>query len=164
MLIRISKCKCRKAFTLIEIMFSAGIMVSLLVGLLALYVYCFDIQETSRNTSFVLRRVKAEVEKIRRMDFASIIANYDTEDERIIDLAPDLNGKIYITASYTAGSNNDLIEMRAVGGWAQKGGRIIGEGVFIPQASGVFTFSDLNGNGRYDSPVVIETTIANKTQ
>ncbi len=143
-------------FTLVEVLLCMALLLGLFFGGMSIYVYCFDIQETARNTNSALNDVRAKLEEIRNSDFSSIVTTYNL---KVFDLS-EKNGKIRTEAVYVVGSNNNLIDIRAVACWRQKGGRIIGEGKI--DGAGKIVFSDLNGNGKIDSPVELVTAISKK--
>ena len=156
-----------KGFTLIEVMICAAILVGLLVGLISIYVYCFDLQETARNTSLALNETRARLEEIKNSNFAAIETNYNVPraplgatSVTIINLTSiPTGGIIRIEAGFVTGSSNNLIDLRIVACWRQKGGRIVGEAVFngtnlVP--------TDLDGDTIIESPVELVTSIANK--
>lgn len=148
-----------KGFTLIEVMICAAILVGLLVGLISIYVYCFDLQETARNTSLALNAARARLEEIKNSAFKTIQpAYYNNGNGQMISLLPAFNGALRVTLpgtdrGYVWGSNQNLIDLRVVACWRQKGGRIVGT-------------ATLDGTGNFtnctDSPVELVTSIANK--
>lgn len=148
-----------KGFTLLEIMFAMAILVGLLVGLLSVFVYCFDLQETSRNTTIALNEARAKLEEIRDSGFDGIQPTYyNSGNGQIFSLLPALNGILKVTLTgtdigYVLGSNRNLIDVRIVSCWRQKGGRIIGNATF--DASGNMT----NCTG---SPVELVTSISKR--
>ena len=146
----------KRSFTLIEVMACTAILVGALVSLMSLYVYCFELQETSINMPNALFQIRAKLEEIRSSSFSTIVANYNQKTYSL----NVLNGKMYVEASYVNGTGNNLIDIRIIAGWVQKGGRIIGEGRL--DTSGNFVFYDLNSNGKYESPLELLTSIANR--
>lgn len=153
-----------KGFTLLEVMFAAAVLVGLLVGLMSVYIYCFDLQETARNISFALQQTRTQLEQIRDLDFAQIPTQQNLAGVPL----NGMNGRIRIEVSdciFPSGAvaqNCNLYNIRVVTGWVQKGGRIIGEGQI--DKSGNFFFSDSDGDGQIESPVQIETALARKHQ
>lgn len=135
-------------FTLVEVMICAGILVGLFVGLISIYLYCFDLQETARNTSLALNAARARIEQIKTADFDDI----EDFNGQIVQLAEPV-GVLRIGAEDVTGSNNNLIDIRVVACWRQKGGRIVGTAA-------------LDGNGNFtdctDSPVELNTAISRK--
>lgn len=146
----------RKGFTLIEVLLCMSLLLVLFLGGMSVYVYCFDLQETSRNTSAVLNAARAKLEEIRGAVFDTIVTAYNS---KVFSIS-GMNGKIRTEAAYVVGSNNQLIDIRAVACWRQKGGRIIGECKI--DGTGTLVFNDLNGNGTIESPVEFVTAISKK--
>ncbi len=146
----------RKGFTLIEVLLCMSLLLVLFLSGMSIYVYCFDLQETSRNTGIVLNEARAKLEEIRGSVFDNIVTTYNL---KVFNIS-GINGKIRTEASYVIGSNNQLIDIRAVACWRQKGGRIIGEGKI--DGIGALVFSDLNGNGKIESPIELVTAVSKK--
>lgn len=142
-------------FTLVEVLVCMALLLGLFFGGMSIYVYCFELQETARNTNGALNDVRAKLEEIRNSNFDSIVTTYNA---KVFNLSA-INGKIRTEALFVTGSNNNLIDIRVVACWRQKGGRIIGEGKI--DGAGV-VFSDLNGNGKIESLVELVTAISKK--
>lgn len=113
-----------KGFTIIEIMLSVVVLVSLLVGLMGIYIYCFELQETANNTTIALNQARAKLEEIRNSGFDSIITNYNNKTWPL----SALDGRMRTEA--TSVVTGSLIDIRVVVCWRQKGGRIIGSATF----------------------------------
>lgn len=146
-----------KGFTLIEVILSAMILVGLLVGLISLYIYCFDLQETARNTSIALNAARGKLEEIKNSDFDSIESAYDGA---VFDLN-ELPGAKMRTEATPVGGSDLLLDLRVVVCWRQKGGRIIGEDT-VNLNGQLDSGEDANVNNRLDSPVELVTSIAKK--
>jgi len=145
---------------LVEILLCMALLLVLFLGSMNVYVYCFELQETARNTSNALNDVRSKLEDIRNSDFDAIVATYNAQVVDLSKVNGIVIGKMKTEAAYVTGSNNNLIDIRAVACWRQKGGRIIGEGKI--DGSGNFVLSDLNGNGKIDSPVELVTAVSKK--
>ncbi len=143
-------------FTLVEVLLCMSLLLGLFLGGMSIYVYCFELQETTRNTNSVLNDVRAKLEEIRNSSFSSIVTTYSS---KVFNLSA-INGKMRTEAAYVTGSSNNLIDIRVVACWRQKGGRIIGEGKV--DGLGNLVFSDLNSNGKIESPVELVTAISKK--
>jgi len=153
--------KQNKGFTLIEVMLCAAILVGLFVGLISIYIYSFDLQETARNTSLALNEGRAKLEEIKTVslsNFSGIVSIYDGKTYNLTSIPI---GQMRTEATLVNGSNGNLIDLRIVACWRQKGGRIIGEAT-INNATGAFTLTDLDSDGKIDSPVELLTAISNK--
>lgn len=144
-----------RGFTLVEVMLCMTVLVGVLAGLLSLYIYSFDLQETSANISKALFQVRAKLEEIRGSTFANIITNYNNKTFNLTDL----NGIMLTQATYAAGTS-DLIDIRIIACWSQKGGRIIGEDKDLDGQLDIG--EDADGDGILDSPVELITSIAYK--
>ena len=59
-------------FTLIEVLFAVTILVSCLVGLLATYLNMYILSDAMRDMTLVNSAVQAQMEEIKRSDFAAI--------------------------------------------------------------------------------------------
>ncbi len=151
-------------FTLVEVLITTVVLVVAILGILYTIVHCFTLQETSKNLNLAMSAARAKVEEMRNTDFSTLIDNYNgpfdmTESE--------LDGKGRVDASYVAGSSDDLIDVRVVICWRQKGGRIIGEDNGAGE-SGIALDGQLNGDedvdndGEIDSSCAVITSIANK--
>jgi len=134
--------------TLIEIIITMAILTGLLVGLLNVFIYCFDLQETSRNTAIVLNQARAKIEEIRNTGFSAIVATYNGN----VSSLTTPYGKIRTEAINVPGSNGNLIDIRVLACWRQKGGRIIGNA----------TFTAGNMTNCLASPVELVTAISNR--
>lgn len=136
----------KQGFSLLEILFSTGLLLLMFVGAMNVFIYCFDLEEISRNTTLAFNAARAKLEEIRNKamknyDFDGIIGQYNNKDEKISDLGINLNGKIKTLVSYAkkagagGGDNTDLINIKVYVCWKQKRGRIIGS-VECGQAGG----------------------------
>jgi hypothetical protein len=158
-------------FTLVEVLLCITLLVGLFVGVISIYVYCFNLQETSRNIPIALNEAKTKLEEIKSLvydlndadylaNFESIVTDYNGE---VLDLTT-IDGKIMTETNYVTDisdpDNLSLIMARVVVCWRQKGGRIIGEAQI--DGSGDLVFTDLDGDGRIESPVELVTAISCK--
>lgn len=151
--------KKNKGFTLIEVLFCAAILTGLFVGVMSVYICCFNLQENSRNTNIVLNQARAKLEEIKNTQFVNIKATYNG---KVFSLDA-INGKIRTEVDNvldTDGSVMDLLDIRLVACWRQKDGSIMGEGKI--DGFGNLVFSDLNGNGKIESPIELVTAISKK--
>lgn len=149
-----------KGFTLIEVMIGAGILAGLFVGLMSIYFYCFDLQETARNTSLALNEVRTRLEEIKNSDFAVIVNTYTPTSDPLPPSVTNINltsiptgGIMRIEAGFVTGSSETLIDLRIVACWRQKGGRIVGTATL----DGNRNFTDCT-----NSPVELATSISNR--
>ncbi|RKY38479.1 MAG: hypothetical protein DRP75_04445 [Candidatus Omnitrophota bacterium] len=146
-----------RGITLIEVIFATTLLLALLAGLLSLVLYCSNLQETSRNISIALNEARAKIEEIKSTTFSQIVSDYNAKVFSLSSLPGP--GVMRTEASYVSGSGNNLIDVRVVVCWKEKG-RVIGEDSNL---NGVLDAGeDSNGNGRLDSPVELSTSIANR--
>lgn len=159
--------KANKGFTLVEVMISMAVLLGLVLGVMGLFVYSTDLQETAANTTLALNAARAKLEEIKGTALTHFdqVAGYNGQEAEV----NGLNGRmhIYATKAKKAGGateEDDLMDIRIVVGWSQKGGRIVGEGKL--DGSGKFTFNDAspygNGNGVFNSPVEFTFAVANR--
>lgn len=133
---------------LIELMIAVGIMVVVLVGYLHLFVYCLGLAETSGNITLTITEAQDKLEEMRNHNFNTLTVDYGASgvpgDEFSLS---QLNGKgkIYFVPT----GNPDLLHVEIVVAWVDKNNRTIG---------GV----DDDSDGRIDSPIELETMIANR--
>ena len=55
----------KHGFTLVEVMFAAGIMLIAIGGLLGTYVLCFNLAETAKNLTLANNAIQLKLEEIR---------------------------------------------------------------------------------------------------
>jgi len=139
-----------KGFTLLELIITIGITVSSFAALLATFIICLDLFETTKNSNFALNTEIKIIEEMRRSNFLNLYSNYNGYIFQVSGMDPDLNvGYVSID-----NSDPDLLEVNIGVCWLQKSGRIVGEGYLD---NGILEFSDNNGNGILDSPVTLTT-------
>ena len=160
--------KKKNGFTLLEVLFGITILSGVLVSLIGLYVYCFDLQETSSNSSFVMFKIREVTERIRGTDFTTLIGRCGNSEEfTFASLGLNLNGRIRVEYTCVPGSGNNLIDIRIIAGWVQRGGRIIGEGRLDADGSYIFDASvpapTGDGDAVIDSPFEFTTAVSRKT-
>lgn len=149
--------KGRAGFTLIELMVATAILVSALVGLLGVFIACFNLNELTKGLTMSLNGIQVKMEEIRTLPFDSISSNAGPFDIKTMDNANSA-GIVEVTA---VNGSDALLMVTVTACWSQKSGRIIGEdsnlnGVFVPGTE------DKNGNGKLDSPVQIVTMMARR--
>lgn len=143
-----------KGFSLIEIMFTAGILALVLCGLLLIYINLFLLGDISRQLTLATNATQAKMEEIRNTNFDSLAnLNGTTFD---IDGFSVGNAKGVIEVTDTA--YTDLKRVRLVVSFRQKGERIIGEDKNFNGSLDIG--EDTNANGRLDSPVEMVSLIA----
>lgn len=159
-----------KGFTLVEVILSAAIMSGVLVGILSLFVYCFNLQETSRNKSSALFQMRGKLEELRSMDFDDLITfvalNYTASNDIAFNGSQGYYYQEFplesvgqagvVRVEVAAPSENQdfndavLLDLRAISGWKQK---VVIIGEIYDSGGGIFKFSDQlppEGNGNDD--------------
>lgn len=156
-------------FSLLEILICMSILLVLFLSSIGIYVNCQDIQTYSRNSTIALSEAQEQIEVIKSLVSNIAAANYTNNFLSIVPTfngqvsgLPTMNGVIRTEAQYVdeAAIGQRLISIRVVVAWKQNNGRIIGEAQV--GAGGDLVFSDLNGNGIIESPVVLVTAISYK--
>lgn len=143
-------------FTLLEVMFAALVMVALLIGVLSLYASCLNLQETAKNASRVSFQLSSKMEEIKGTSFNGISAY--NNNRTALD---GLDGQMLIQVNPPAGyAGGDLLEVRVIAGWTQKGGSRIGEYGLNP-GTGLVEIWDMDGDGTIKSSYELATAIAN---
>lgn len=139
-----------RAFTLIELMIAAAILVVAFLGLLGVFTGCLGLNELAGNFTIAINGAQAELERIRGLSFGNISAG--TFEISGMD-SSDSQGIVEVD-----NTNPNLLRITVTVCWRQKSGRIIGEDADL---NGVFVAAteDDNGNGQLDSPVQIITLI-----
>ena len=87
-----------KGFSLLEVMFSALVMVALLVGVLSLYISCLNLQEAAKNSSRASFQLSSMIEEIKGTNFNNINATYNNQR---LDLE-GLDGEMLVEVTLTA--------------------------------------------------------------
>ncbi|MFQ5680688.1 MAG: prepilin-type N-terminal cleavage/methylation domain-containing protein [Candidatus Omnitrophota bacterium] len=124
----------KNGFTLLEIVVAAGIMVSVLVGVLAAYITSMGLIEMARNTTYALMAAQRRIEDIRDHNFSSVSTDYaagkvpgDTFILTSGNDGIDGQGKIEIDDNPIGGMPaGQLLQITVTIAWKQKSGRIIG--------------------------------------
>ncbi len=153
----------KRGFTLMEVMFAAGIMLIAIGGLLGGYVLCFNLSETAKNLTLANNAIQLKLEEIRyqRIETATY---YDNTTFSIPGLAAqDAKGVIYVDA---IPNTTDLVRVTLSVSWRQKGARIIGAdngnggGIAL---NGVRDGAEqIDANGVLTSPAMISEVMANR--
>ncbi|KPK38868.1 MAG: hypothetical protein AMJ78_09365 [Omnitrophica WOR_2 bacterium SM23_29] len=152
----------KKGFTLLELMITAAILIVALIGLLAVYVLCFNINETAKNLTLATSAIQQKLEEIRDYSFYEIFDELNNTNFEVSGIPnQDAEGTIRVNTS-----NPDLLKITISVSWRQRGGRIIGEdngrGGGIPLNGEIDGTEDVNVNGILDSPAKIVMRMANK--
>ena len=142
-----------KGFTLIEVLFSAGILAFVLCGLLLVYVNLFLLNDASRKTTLAVNAGQAKLEELKNSTFDSLasgifnVDGFNTTDAKGIIEVSDI-------AAYA-----DLKKVRIIISFRLKGNKIVGED---KNFNGVLDAGEdtMISNNRLDSPVEIITLIS----
>lgn len=141
-------------FTLLELMIASGVLIIALVGLLATYIACLELEETTKNSNSALNAARQVLEEIRDTPFLSIFDTYDGYTFHVPGFAAN-SSQGYVSIN----NSTDLLNVTIGVCWRQKSLRIIGE---CQDVAGVVSFSDANGNSILDSPVQLTTLMGQR--
>jgi hypothetical protein len=142
-----------RGFSLVELLFSVGILTTVICGILATFSSCFVLGALSKNTNTATNAGIGLIEEVRSTPFAQIYDDYDQLNFTVNGI-PLSRGIVYVDDS-----NPELLEVTVVVCWRQ-GARAVGEDANLNGA--LDAGEDTNGNGRIDSPVEIVTRVANR--
>ena len=135
-----------EGFSLAELLVTCGILVTVIVILLQLFVYNSILAELSGNMGYAMSEAQAKMEEIKNSDFSLITTNYASGGTpgNTFNLSQGQGkGVIYIDSS-----NANLLEVSVVVCWKNKDGRVIGE--------------DTNLNGVLDAGEDLSSPVNNK--
>jgi prepilin-type N-terminal cleavage/methylation domain-containing protein len=145
----------KSGFTLLELMISAAIMVVVLTGLLAAYLAYFELSETTINSNKALNAAQEIMEQIRRGPDLNTMMGYNSLSYPIAGM-PANSGLVHVSIDNSAGN---ILNVSVGACWMQKNSRIIGE---CENFGGNLAFSDLNGNQVLDSPLQLNSLMAQR--
>jgi Tfp pilus assembly protein PilV len=145
----------KEGFTFLELMVVCGILIVALTGLLATYVTCLELTETTKNSNFAIQTVQKVLEEMRSTPFTSIAATYNNYTFQV----PFMGANTSIGRMVVNATNATLLRVDVGVCWRQKGNRIMGE---CQDVAGVLTFNDTNTNGVLDSPVQLVTLVGQR--
>lgn len=145
----------KSGFTFLELMIVCGILIVALTGLLATYVTCLELTETTKNSNYALQAAQKVIEEVRSTAFTSVASVYNGYTFQVPFMAANSSiGRVVVNST-----NATLLRVDVGVCWRQKGNRIIGE---CQNVSGVLTFNDTNTNGFLDSPVQLVTLVGQR--
>lgn len=145
-------------FTLLEVMFAAMVMVALLVGVLSLYASCLNLQETAKNSFRASFQLKSKMEEIIGASFNNITSVYNNTRTDL----DGLDGQMLVEVSQSPESTGgDLLEVRVIAGWTQKGAGRIGEYGPNPGNNNTVELYDVDGVDGIESPYELIADIGN---
>jgi prepilin-type N-terminal cleavage/methylation domain-containing protein len=140
----------KKGFTLIEVIFTAGILAFAICGLLLTYINLFSLGDISRKMTLANNALQAKLEEIKN---GSIDYNpFDIPGFA----AGDAKGVVYVS---NVSGYSDLKRVRIIVCFRQKGQRIVGEDKNL---NGIWDTGEdtVIVNNQLDSPVEVVTLIA----
>jgi Tfp pilus assembly protein PilV len=143
----------RRGFTFLELMIVCAILIVALTGLLATYVTCLELTETTKNSNFALHAAQKTLEELRSTAFTSIASTYNGYVFQVPFMATNASiGRVVVDSS-----NATLLQVDVGVCWRQKGNRIIGA---CHDVLGVLTAN--NATGPLDSPVRLVTLVGQR--
>ena len=142
-------------FTFFELIMAVGVLVIALTALLSVFVGSLELIETTKNSDLALNAEIKVLEEMRRSSFSDLYSTYNGYTFSVSGM--DVNSNLGLVSI----DNSDPKCLRVDIGvcWMQKSKRIFGEGRLV---SGAMVFSDNNGNGVLDSPVMLTTYMAQR--
>ncbi len=151
-----------RAFTLIELLLTFSILVFCLCGLLLTYINMYILSDLSRDLTLANNAVQAEMEIVKRTDFAGLLVLDGTPFNIAGFVTADARGRIEICDNTTCPAlipYADLKRVRIIACFRSRG-RLIGEDQNLNGALDIAAGEDVNDNVRLDSPVEVITLIA----
>ena len=111
----------KKGFSLIELMFSVGILSFVLVGMVAIFILAATLSNVAGEKTLILSQCQNKIEEIRNHDFDNILTDYasggtpgDTFNLELLNGT----GDIYIDST-----NSELLILNLTASWENKPGR-----------------------------------------
>lgn len=132
-------------FTLLELTLTAVILTGVLVALLGVAIYCFNLAETDYNTGIAYHSAREQAEAV-----FSAVGSITAGNTTFIPANFEGIGRLEITEV-----SPDVFQVRAVVCWRQRGRRIIGEDVNLNGA--LDGGEDSNDDGVLNSPCELIT-------
>jgi len=114
------KNKKNEGFTLAELMVSTVIMLICIVGILASYLRCLELNEMTKNASISINAAKSRMEQIKNTQFNQIAATY----HQVPFTIAGLDG---MGVSYVDSTNPELLEVAIYVSFRQSNARVIGD-------------------------------------
>lgn len=148
----------KQGFTLLELMFAVAILVTVVSGMVRLFVFTSTQADIAGRKTIAVSEAQTKLEEIRNTDYSLITTNYgsggtpgNTFDLSLIDG----KGVIYIDSS-----NAELLVLEVVVSWNNKYNRVVGEDQDL---DGVLDAGeDANSNGKIDSSVELITYLTRR--
>lgn len=144
--------KNKKAFTLLELIIVCGIVIVALTGLLATFVACLELVETTKNSQLAMEEAQRVLEEMRSVAFTSVFSTYNGYSFQVAAMPVGMSaGKVYID-----NTSANLLNATIGVCWKQRGSRIVGD---CSDSGGTLVFND---NTTLNSPVQIATLMAQR--
>ena len=147
-----------QGFTLLELMFAVAILVTVVGGMVRLFVFTSTQADIAGRKTIAVSEAQTKLEEIRNVDFDLITTNYgsggtpgNTFDLSLIDG----KGIIYIDSS-----NAELLVLEVVISWNNKYNRVVGEDKDLDGM--LDAGEDANSNGKLDSSVELVTYLTRR--
>lgn len=144
----------RRGFTLIELMFTAGLLVVAFSGLVSAYISVGEMAETTKNYNLALGAVQQELEALRNSPLSASVPVYYFNIPGNISGSLKNRGRVTIDAS-----NETFYRVDVDMCWEQGHARIIGPCV---DQGGILEFTSPNVNGDSTAPVQVTTYMAQR--
>jgi len=148
----------QQGFTLVEVLVTTGIVSTVMIMLLRLFVYCTSLSEMAGNLSASVVQAQDKIEEIKNYSYDLITTDYSssgTPGNTFSFSIPTGMGVIYIDSS-----NSSLLQVEVDVSWRNRDGRIVGEDTDLDGV--IDTGEDVNSNGKLDSVVKIITNLAQR--
>ncbi len=148
----------KKGFTLVEILVSTVIMAIAITSTLKVLIYLLQLNEANQASVECMNTVQGYMDEIKIVNYGDVVAIYNGMRFTVNDLTN--RGVRHSGIIYANEIEPDfLIDVQVVICWENKN-RIIGEDKNL---NGILDGGeDENGNGRIDSPTMIEGTVLNR--
>ena len=143
-----------RGFTLAEVILVVGIMAVAIVGMVRMYIFTTVHAEISGSKTVAMTEAQGMLEQMRMADFDTIVGTFDKQTSTL----SLLNGYMFIDIS---DANPELLEVSIVVSWDDKYNRKIGE-EDIDRDGVLDSGEDLNGDGEFSSPVVLQSMITRR--
>jgi Tfp pilus assembly protein PilV len=108
-----------KAFSLVEILIAAVILIIVLGGLLHLFNHCLTLSTQSANIVTATAEGYSKLEEIRLHEYDDIVADYNGN----VFALQQLNGNCLVNAAYVDETNQNLLQVTVTVNYIEKANR-----------------------------------------
>ena len=146
-------------FTLVEVMMTALLFGTVIVGLIWTFITCSLLTEMTGNISKLYIEAQAKIEEMRNHTFSTLVTDYSlsgTPGNKFSISDPQAMGVIYLDAT-----NPNLILVNIKISFSGRNGRIVGEDLDLDGT--IDAGEDVVNIGVLDSPISLSTIIGNKS-